>query len=271
MDQLEFQRQWKTPTTKNTNACCLYGALERLPQYTNLPAIRLNEESEWKDAMSTMVGATAGHSPMRSEVTKEALQRAVLKGSSPAATLLLCSWATSGRPWNMYAVKREDVTLTPMAADKTPAKAGETPTGYRFMVTFRDHKTVKKIGAYTTHSWLPPQLAGIVLKHLGESTHQYVFPKVQWHDIINEVKDLLKEQDEDYTLKSLRRGCLSTQARSGVPIEVVQRAAQHKNVAQTLRYLSSGKAAGAYADQGETAAKTLFDAVLPTKNTSTVA
>jgi hypothetical protein len=271
LDQLAKHRFWGTPTTKSTMACCLYGALERLPQYTGVGSILLDAESEWRDAMLTMIRATAGHSPTRAEVTKEGLQAAVMKGTTAAATLLLLAWSTSGRPWSMFAVKQDDLVLTPVNSESKPIKGEEKVTGYRCRVTFRDHKVVKKKGAFTTHTWLPAQLGEIVLAHLAETKHQYVFPKLKWHPMMTEVKDLLKEQDPSWDLKCLRRGCLATQGRSGVPIDVIMRSAAHSNVATTMRYLSWGQHAGVYADAGAAAATTLFDAVLPTSHSSIAA
>ena len=79
----------------------------------------------------------------------------------------------------------------------------EIITGYKVAVTWTN---LGKRGAFTTHTWLPVEVAKPILRHIDSTKHKYLFPKVAWHPLLNEVKQLLRDQDAKWDLKCLRRG-----------------------------------------------------------------
>ena len=206
--------------------------------------------------MSTYTKDTAGHSPSLAEVTKEGIHKAVEKGSDAAAALLTLSWATTGRPWTWYDVFQSEMKMVPVLQQ-------EIITGYQVAVTWTNHKTVGKRGAFTTHTWLPVELAKPIQRHIANTRHKYLFPKVTWHALLNEVKQLLRDQDPKWDLKCLRRGSLSTMARAGVPLKDLRNFSGHTTDAMLLRYLGWGRHAGVLKTAGMAAAKSLFEDVLP--------
>jgi hypothetical protein len=248
LEGLTADRSWAPPTT-STAAATIYGCLERLDQYTNLDSIALVGSSVWRDAMKKWIKNTCGHSPLLGEMTSEAMEEILKPGATTlgAAVLLLLCWSTTGRPWNWLYVKRSDLRLS----------KSTTKGGYSLQVTWRDHKTVGKRGAFTTSSWMPKEWGEKVERWLSSVRGDYIFPKSKWKSLKEETKKAIKSQNPEWDLKSLRRGSLSTMARAGVPLSTLRQFSGHKSDAMLLRYLGWGIHAGEQKMLGEAAAQKL--------------
>ncbi len=254
LDALEEKRGWASPTTKKTLAQTLFGALERLDQYTSsqLPSLRLGleKESSWTDANRKWMKDVCGHSPSLEEVTMEDIMQILTPGKTSlgAAALLILCWSSTGRPFNWLNVKREDLVLKVCEDEKG---------GCDLQITWRHHKTVGTRGAFTTHSWMPTIWFQKLKKWIDSVKGPYLFPMKLWGKITTDLKLALKQQNPNYDLKALRRGSLSTMARAGVPLETLKLFSGHKSDAMLLRYLRFGANAGDQQKRSRAAAMTL--------------
>ena len=125
---------------------------------------------------------------------------------------------------------------------------------HTLQITWRDHKTVGKRGAFTTSSWMPKEWGEKVERWLSSVRGEYVFPKSKWKILKEETKKAIKSQNPDWDLKALRRGSLSTMARAEVPLSTLRQFSGHKSDAMLLRYLGWGIHAGEQRRLGEEAA-----------------
>ena len=246
VDALAKQRGWKAATTKVNYANCLYGALLRVDQYTNLRWSRKMTESQvWKDAMKTWMRSALGHNPKATEINFAALERIIEKASSRVKAWTLLSWASTGRPGNLFSLQKPDLHMSPMD------KGWKTAIQWR-----RHHKTVDKVGAYTTHTWLTQAWYEIVQTHLSGLQSEWVFPLKEKQAMWAELNLLVKEQNPDWDMRSFRRGSLSHLARNGIPLEELLQFSGHKNIPMLLRYLQYGLHAGHRAEKSAKAAQT---------------
>jgi hypothetical protein len=258
IDSLGENRKW-VATSKSTQAASIYGCLLRLDQYTNLGyTIELEEMgSQWKDASKTWLKEVCGHSPRLGEVTAEGMMEILKPGrtSLPVAVLFILCWSSTGRPFNWLYVKKPDLLIGDLDEQNDP--------GHNLMITWRDHKTLGKRGAFTVPSWLPKEWGTKVKKWLLDVRGEWVFPKAMWQGLKDGLRAALKEaaqthgKGEPWDLKALRRGSLSTMARKGVSLTDLRLFSGHKSDAMLLRYLGYGVHAAEQAARGEAAARLL--------------
>ena len=252
LNKISKDRGWWS-TTHVTKAECLYGALQRLDQYTNLRAkdgsrltLKLDfQGSFWADARRGWMKAVAGHSPVLGQVTKEAVLDIVSakKTSLGVATLLQCAWSTTGRPFNWLYVKQRNLKL-----EYKDGKKENSAPGYEMTVLWDEHKTAAIVGAYVVPTWLPVEWGVRLEKWLsmGAKDHEYVFPIHMWDGLKKDLRKVLKEYTlpdgtrPEWDLKSLRRGSLSTMALAGVPLSTLRIFSGHKSEQTLLRYLRWG-------------------------------
>jgi hypothetical protein len=277
LERIALQRKW-VPTTLSSTAQSLFGAMLRLDQYTGSmkPIDLLTSGSYWKDANKAWVRMICGHTPIVGEVTPADMTSMLKKRGVRLSThaLLACCWHTSGRPNNWLYVKKADVRVT--AEDEATKKAaaekkGEAmgPLGFRMSVTWRDHKTIGTRQSFTTHSWMNKETGAKVKRWMDEANNpsDWMFPKIFWESMKQEIAVMLKEITPEgvpcYDLRALRRGCLSTMARAGVPLDDLVLFSLHtgpnngKNM--LVRYLSAGLHARELAERGEKAAQHLLN------------
>jgi hypothetical protein len=258
IDSLATNRKW-APTTKSTNAAAIYGCLQRLDTYSNLGyTIELEDlGSQWKDASKKWMKEVCGHSPQLGEVTAAGMMEILKPGrtSLPVAVLFILCWSSTGRPFNWLYVKKQDLIIEDLDKSDDP--------GHNLKITWRDHKTVDKRGAFTVPSWLPKEWGTKVKKWLQETRGEWVFPKSLWESLKLGLRSALKEasslhgRGETWDLKALRRGSLSTMARNGVSLTDLRLFSGHKSDAMLLRYLGWGVHAAEQAARGHAAARQL--------------
>lgn len=258
IDSIAKNRKW-APTSKSTQAAATYGMLLRLDQYSNLGyTIELEGEgSMWKDASKKWLKEVCGHSPRLGEVTAEGMMEILKPGrtSLGVAVLLILCWSSTGRPFNWLYVQKEDLIIGDLDKSDDP--------GHNLMITWRDHKTVAKRGAFTVPSWLPKEWGTKVKRWLEDVKGDWIFPKAMWDDLKNGARAALKEasaahgKGAQWDLKALRRGSLSTMARNGVPLATLRLFSGHKSDAMLLRYLGYGVHAAEQAMRGAAAARLL--------------
>ena len=271
MERLAVNRKW-VPTTLSSNAQALFGAMQRLDQYTKdmKPINLLTTGSYWKDANKAWVKLICGHCPALPEITPADMTSMLRKKGIRLSThaLLACCWHTSGRPTNWLYVPKRDVRL--VMEEETPKRAaaekkGEemAPLGFKMSVTWRDHKTLGARGAFTTHSWMNVETGKKLERWMDPSNNptNWMFPKVFWDSIKKEMADLIKETtpegEEPRDIRCLRRGVLRTLARAGVPLVDILLFSGHTNVPQLVHY-RAGVDSKELADRGEVAAKHLL-------------
>jgi hypothetical protein len=246
VDLLAKRRGWKAATTKVNYANCLYGALLRVDQYTNLRwNRRMTDSQRWKDAMKTWMRNALGHCPKATEINFGALERIIEKASVSVKAWTLLSWASTGRPGNLFSLQKPDLHTSPK------------DDGWKVAVQWRrHHKTIDKVGAYTTHTWISQEWYKIVDEHLSSLQSEWLFPLKEKQAMWRELNLLVKQQNPDWDMRSFRRGALSHMARNGVPLEDLLQFSGHKNIAMLLRYLQYGLHAGDRAEKSARAAQT---------------
>ena len=247
IDLLAAEREWSAATTKVNYANCLYGAILRINQYTGLTwTANLALDQTWKDAMTTWTKKALCHVPKWTEVPIEAVHRMIAKASSVVKVWIMLSWASTGRPGNLYSLQWTDLVFSPA-----------TKEGYKVAIQWRrHHKTMEKVGAYTNHSWIPNEWYKAVMLLKSTATSEWLLPLKQQRTHWAELTRLVKEECPDWDLRSFRRGALSTMARNGVPLEVLLQFSGHKNIPMLLRYLQFGLHAGDRAEKAAVAAQT---------------
>jgi hypothetical protein len=246
VDLLEEERAWSAKTTKVNYANCLYGAILRINQYTGLMwTANLALDQTWKDAMTTWTKSALCHVPKWTEVSIEAVHRMIAKASSVVKVWIMLSWASTGRPGNLYSLQWTDLVFSP------------TKEGYKVAIQWRrHHKTMEKVGAYTNHSWIPHEWYETIMQFKSTATSEWLLPLKEQRTYWAELTRLVKEECPDWDLRSFRRGALSTMARNGVPLEMLLQFSGHKNIPMLLRYLQFGLHAGDRAEKAAVAAQT---------------
>jgi len=262
LQSLSTERNWTAPTTIQNAAEALFGALTRLPQYTNLPAIRLLGSPHWKDAMKTWNCDALGHAPKDEEVTLEAFHRLMTNRSlsQAARMVLLVAWLHTGRPGNAFGLHTSEVTnLARHPSDQTA----------KWTVQWNRAKTVATRGAYVTYSWLQAEYLAdmdqwLEAKRGGTANEQKWFvPLSQKHAIMKELGTALRSENPEWGLRALRRGALSTLARNGVPLSVIILFSGHTNEKMLSRYLRYGLHVEEKREKGAMAARAAFQAAPP--------
>lgn len=254
MSAMERERRWKASTSILNQAHCLYGALKRLDQYTELPPIDLDTFSEWSDAMKTWTKAALQHLPSVTDATWPAVNRRIDELPQEEALVLLVAWLHAARVGNVYTVKLHEVKLTPDPS---------STDGLRFAITWTRAKTVGKVEPYTTHSWISTKHCHLLrtwIQARERAGVQWLFPTKNRPRCTDRIRAELRKENPAWDLRSLRRGALCTMARDGVPLDTLITFSGHKNTPMLLRYLRYGLHAGDRAAKGAEAARKGFPA-----------
>jgi hypothetical protein len=269
LDIIGEERKW-VATSKLSKSQCLYGALERLNQYTNLKdkagerlSVKLRDSSIWADASKKWVLDVCGYEPMVDEVTVEGMTE-ILKpnrSSLSSAALLILSWCTTGRPETWAKVLKKDL-------DWKFVKGGPGEAdGYQLKVRFRYHKMAAKLGPLAVPTTLPVEWAEKVFAWMDKTeSSKYIFPITEWKRTKDDLLEGLRGYNPKWELRSLRRGSLSTMARAGVPYDTLKLFSLHTNDPMMTRYLKGGLHAGERNQKAFAAAKHLHPV---SKETST--
>ena len=266
LERLSKERRWD-PTTVLTKSHALFGAMNRVDQYTNLRSLdhqdgrrlRVNlrdHSSTWADACRTWVLDVCGHVPKTGEVTAEAVAQIVKQSSGTklsTAALLSLSWVSTGRPTTFQYVKKEHLDTTPVYNEENKL------IRYDVKITFTHHKLAAKLGALVVPTSLPPEWMDKVFTWMEQTPDSpWLFPMKNWKKYSESVTEALRTVDPTWELRHLRRGSLSTLARKGVEYATLKLFSPHTDDRTLTRYLGGGKNAGANNQRAHEAAELLY-------------
>ena len=273
LERLKKSREWAV-TTLLTKSQTLYGALERLDQYANLPGgnpedggrlkIKLSLPefgSVWKDSSKKWILDVCGYEPSVKPVTLKGVQSIVKKCELSVACLIILSWVTTGRPETWKKVEWSDLTWT-LKKDAIE-NGGKTEDGYEVMVTFRHHKTAAKIGAMRIPTLLPVEWVEKLERWKAVCPgNKFIFSSTSWPKLREKLLLSLRNEewggDMEWESRGLRRGSLTTMAEAGVTYDDLKLFSLHKDDHMVTRYLQGGLHAAERHDRARKAAQNLI-------------
>jgi integrase len=250
--EMEEERQWKASSSILNQAHTLYGALIRLDQYAMTEPVNMDNYSEWVDAMKTWTKSSLQHLPSVTEATWPAVSQTIASLPAIDAVTLLIAWLHAARVGNVYTIKLHELDFQP--------EQGQ-PNGMRFSVVWTRAKTVEKVGAYTTHSWISTphyRLLRTWIQGRRRRGCEWLVPIAHKRRTMNKIRAGLRTINPRWDLRSLRRGALCTLARNDTPLDTVLTFSGHKNMPMLLRYLRHGLHAGLRSKKGAEAARQGF-------------
>jgi hypothetical protein len=231
IDQLQEERNWRSPGAPLATAATLMGALERLDQYTSLQPIRLQHHSSWRDALKRWEKLALRVLPDVTAVTLEEVKVLLSRLSVDAQSVLLVAWLHAARVGNVFTVKVKESEIH-----------RQQEGVHNWVITWTDAKTTPKIGAYTTHTAIPSVwLPSIVALSHGKGPEDFLVHPHLEKSIVIALRAALRALNPKHDLRSLRRGSLTAMAKQGVDLETLLTYSGHRTVDMLLRYLQRGK------------------------------
>ena len=184
------------------------------------------------------------HIPKVSHLTLDEMKRMLAQLDLPGQVLLIASWLHAARAGNLAPVKIKEITFS------------TDEVGNRWSILWNQAKTVPKVGPYTTHSAIPDEWRKLLELFIGNrSPDSLLFSEDFWKLAMKSLSEALKSVHKTADIRCIRRGALCAMAETGVDLETLLTFSGHTNVQMLLRYLKQGKAAGARAKKGASAAR----------------
>lgn len=249
INMLQKEFKW-AHSTRMCNAAAFEAALKRLDWYTNfkMNPIMLDNTSIWREAMrhwkhQTNIRSGSLNLPVLSPEMSQMTYTRLLRTSKIAAVVFALTWAHAARPTNTAKVLKKEIKFE----------------GTRCKVVWVRAKTAATKGPYTTISQLYRDREDLVKRFL--STLHDDEPLVQDQQIPSVmaiIRKAMREGDPKYDLKAMRRGALTTLAKTGLPVDDLMRFSGHKDKQTLFRYLGWGEHLEEHAAKAEEAAKALW-------------
>jgi integrase len=227
VEKCRRDRNWKAPTVMNAMNT-ISGAVQRA-EYYGYRKFHFMRDTRWTDyrrALQKEVSSRYGEVKQARPLEKNHLKQVVKKlhrDEQEVAIALALTWACVARPGDVLKLRRGHVQVN---------RKGEVTC--RFVegkgVTLRRRP-------YTVHSRVPKKWAKWVLGFIANKT-EFLFqdtPRLR-----RKLARSLRDCDQDYDLRSIRRGAAITMAQKGVDIETIRHFTGHANVEMTERYLAWG-------------------------------
>lgn len=220
---LAKERKWKKSTTA-TFIGDLFGAAKRHPEMKSVlvenrltdfqKEIRLEQHAE--EAESSVI-------PLAKTDAIEVHRRLVEKGDEELEVFFTLLWASGQRPWDLAKVQTRHVWLQEEEA----------------MILLAEGKGVAmRNQPYTITCALPSGAKEKIDKLMnGKEGEEKLFKS----GLTQKVVKCMKEVNESYQAKSIRRGVLSTMAMNGVSIPILMAISGHARRETLMRYLSWGR------------------------------
>jgi hypothetical protein len=232
LDYLRTVRGWKAASTIAGYAATLYGALERLDQYSSQSVgIHLKEwkyGSMWKDAMKSFTAKAMTYTP-KVFATHPAIAQKLLTNLT-GETLMLCAlnWLHAARNKNSSELLCDNITFLGDGKWKVEWSHAKT----KKMEDFIAQRKKEEPGDHTP--LIPPHKRAKATAELSRA---------------------LKAEDPQLSLHTMRRGALGAMAKAGTELETLLVFSGHSGVPSLLKYIQRGSYFNQRVEKGAAAAR----------------
>ena len=251
MEWLERELTWD-PSTTETNAAALQGAMGRLSQYLlGAQDMSLTGSSMWRDAMRTWSHRSRKAQKVdRPYMTVEQFHQTMsLLRAKDARALFAVNWAHAGRLSNTMNIEGKHVFTH-------HNKNNNDNKNMVVQIQWQEAKTVKSRGIYTTDSTIADVYASEVKAHFNKMGPGPMFPR---NAAAIEIRTAMREVDPRLdTTRVMRRGALIAMASNGTDVPTLMKFSGHKRESTLMRYLDWGRHHGQATEAATRAAHWLW-------------